>query len=304
MQTVISKLKNYSNLLCYAILLSLSLTLPASAREETTVTYYHNDISGSPLAATDAAGNVVWKESYRPYGDKLRKEPASGNNTNKIGYAGSPFDAGTGLSYMGARYYDPVIGRFMGIDPVGFQEDNVHSFNRYAYANNNPYKFVDRDGREARLLAIGVGILVIGSTYYALAPPYKQQEMRESIDRLSRAIGSALHSESAEAKPTEGAKGEPQKGTGNSSDNPKPPLSDYKDALDKVHDKVGKLPKGEDGKFGSPQAGDSKKGYRLDPPHDGVAKGDAESKHHFNWWDYSRGKRGNGGESGAIPIGN
>ncbi len=83
----------------------------------------------------------------------------------------------------------------------------------------------------------------------------------------------------------------------------KPPLSDYKDALDKVHDEVGKLPKGEDGKFGSPQAGDSKKGYRLDPPHDRAAQGDAESKHHFNWWDYTGGKRGKGGRSGAIPIG-
>jgi len=83
----------------------------------------------------------------------------------------------------------------------------------------------------------------------------------------------------------------------------KPPLSDYKDALDKVHDEVGKLPKGEDGKFGSPQVGDSKKGYRLDPPHDGAAQGDAESKHHFNWWDYTGGKRGKGGRSGDIPIG-
>ena len=61
-----------------------------------------------------------------------------------------PFDNQTGLSYMGARYYDPVIGRFMGVDPVGFQENNIHSFNRYAYANNNPYKFVDPDGRQAR----------------------------------------------------------------------------------------------------------------------------------------------------------
>jgi uncharacterized protein RhaS with RHS repeats len=56
---------------------------------------------------------------------------------------------------MGARYYDPVIGRFMGVDPVGFQEGNVHSFNRYAYANNNPYKFVDRDGRHP-ILAIAL----------------------------------------------------------------------------------------------------------------------------------------------------
>jgi RHS repeat-associated protein len=52
-----------------------------------------------------------------------------------------------GLSYFGARWYDPALGRFMGVDPVGFSEANLHSFNRYAYANNNPYKFVDPDGR-------------------------------------------------------------------------------------------------------------------------------------------------------------
>jgi uncharacterized protein RhaS with RHS repeats len=48
---------------------------------------------------------------------------------------------------MQARYYDPVIGRFYSNDPAGFS--NVHNFNRYAYANNNPYKYVDPDGRNA-----------------------------------------------------------------------------------------------------------------------------------------------------------
>lgn len=47
--------------------------------------------------------------------------------------------------YMQARYYDPVIGRFYSNDPVGMT--NVHTFNRYAYANNNPYKYVDPDGK-------------------------------------------------------------------------------------------------------------------------------------------------------------
>ncbi|WP_413889574.1 RHS repeat-associated core domain-containing protein [Candidatus Aalborgicola defluviihabitans] len=45
-----------------------------------------------------------------------------------------------------ARYYDPVLGRFMGVDPATVDPGNVHSFNRYAYANNNPYKYVDPDG--------------------------------------------------------------------------------------------------------------------------------------------------------------
>ena len=50
---------------------------------------------------------------------------------------------------MQARYYDPVIGRFYSNDPVGFRD--VHSFNRYAYANNNPYKYIDPDGNENRM---------------------------------------------------------------------------------------------------------------------------------------------------------
>lgn len=47
---------------------------------------------------------------------------------------------------MQTRYYDLVIGRFYSNDPVGFT-GNQHSFNRYAYANNNPYKYVDPDGQ-------------------------------------------------------------------------------------------------------------------------------------------------------------
>jgi RHS repeat-associated protein len=115
-----------------------------------TVTYFHNDISGSPLAASDAAGNLLWKENYKPYGEKLNQSAPS--SSNKIGYHGKAFDDATGLSYMGARYYDPVLGRFMGIDPVDFQASNLHSFNRYTYANNNPYKYVDPDGRMAFLV--------------------------------------------------------------------------------------------------------------------------------------------------------
>lgn len=118
--------------------------------EGTKISYFHNDISGSPMLATNASGAQLWKETYRPYGDKLKQEAAS--SSNKIGFHGKPFDNDVGLSYMGARYYDPTLGRFTGIDPVDFQEKNLHSFNRYAYANNNPYKFVDPDGKLPILL--------------------------------------------------------------------------------------------------------------------------------------------------------
>jgi hypothetical protein len=50
---------------------------------------------------------------------------------------------------MQARYYDPVIGRFYSNDPVGWVPRNpVHSFGRYTYANNNPYKYTDPTGME------------------------------------------------------------------------------------------------------------------------------------------------------------
>ena len=124
-----------------ALFISACITLGASAE---TITYFHNDLSGTPQLATDANGNVVWKENYRPYGDRLNNQAASTNN--KLWFAGKPYDSATGLSYMGARYYDPVIGRFMGVDPKGVDPENIYSFNRYAYANNNPYKYVDPDG--------------------------------------------------------------------------------------------------------------------------------------------------------------
>ena len=97
--------------------------------------------------ATDAAGNLVWKENYRPFGERLTNQVES--TDNRQWFHGKAADADTGLQYFGARYYDPVLGRFMGVDPVGFQEDNIHSFNKYAYGNNNPYRFIDPDGRMA-----------------------------------------------------------------------------------------------------------------------------------------------------------
>ncbi|OHC26344.1 MAG: sugar-binding protein [Pseudomonadales bacterium RIFCSPLOWO2_12_59_9] len=82
-----------------------------------------------------------------------------------------------------------------------------------------------------------------------------------------------------------------------------PSISKIKEALRKVHEALGgRLPKGEPGKFGSPQAGDGKKGYRLDPGHPNRPAGDPESGPHINWWDFTKGKRGSGGKSGAEKI--
>jgi RHS repeat-associated protein len=66
-----------------------------------------------------------------------------------IGFTGHVNDGDTGLVYMQQRYYDPVAGRMLSIDPVLADSNTGSSFNRYTYANNNPYMYIDPDGREA-----------------------------------------------------------------------------------------------------------------------------------------------------------
>lgn len=100
---------------------------------------------GNKLVAKEGTGVVASSDSimnYKPFGESI--EPPK----DDVGYTGHKFDTELGLSYMQARYYDPVIGRFYSNDPIGFRD--VHSFNRYAYANNNPYKYTDPTGMASK----------------------------------------------------------------------------------------------------------------------------------------------------------
>lgn len=113
--------------------------------EVISTTFYHNDVIGSPIAATDEGGNEKWRESYRPFGSKRFDEVEAADNSRW--YTGHPHDEEFGLTYAGARYYDPVIGRFYSRDPVDYTVVNpIMSFNKYLYANNNPYTYNDPDG--------------------------------------------------------------------------------------------------------------------------------------------------------------
>lgn len=128
----------------FSVLL-LGLATTASAATLNYTTYYHNDHLGSPVAATDERGGLLWRAHFRPYGE--RQEDPKDAAFGTVGYTGHAQDKDSGLVYAGARYLDPLVGRFMAVDPVGVASRNPYSFNRYAYANNNPHKFIDPDGR-------------------------------------------------------------------------------------------------------------------------------------------------------------
>ena len=137
-------------------LLLLSIGVQVAHAERKT-TYYHNDALGSVVAASNDAGALLWRKEYAPFGEQLD----STTEQEKLAYTGKEHDDVTGLTYFGARYYDPHLGRFMSVDPAGINPGNILSFNRYMYANDNPYKFVDPDGRET----IFVGGAGVDGTY-------------------------------------------------------------------------------------------------------------------------------------------
>ncbi len=110
----------------------------------TAVKYQHTDALGSPVAVTNTLGQVIERNNYEPYGAIIGKPTRSG-----IGYTGHVMDGATGLTYMQQRYYDQSVGRFLSNDPVTADGITGANFNRYWYANNNPYAFVDPDGRIA-----------------------------------------------------------------------------------------------------------------------------------------------------------
>jgi RHS repeat-associated protein len=123
-------------------------------KKSQTVSYLHTDILGSVIAETNGSKTVQSRSHYKAFGDTVAAPQ------DDVGYTGHKFDADLGLSYMQARYYDPVIGRFYSNDPVGYTAKNpVMSFNRYMYVNNNPYKYTDPNGE---FLNFAIGAIVGG----------------------------------------------------------------------------------------------------------------------------------------------
>ena len=116
-----------------------AVALPAHAQA---VRYIHTDGLGSVVAVTDASRNVIERREYEPFGAQLTPTLQDGP-----GYTGHVVDKATALLYMQQRYFDPSIGRFLSVDPVGSSNVDGSNFNRYWYGNNNPYNFIDPDGR-------------------------------------------------------------------------------------------------------------------------------------------------------------
>ena len=153
-RTIMKRLSHYA---CQWLLLVCGLTasFSASATGRDEVVFYFNDALGSAVAAVSESGNLCWSEVYSGYGEKTIDSDYGLNGVGcgvlgqERGYTGHTQDWETDLVYMQQRYYDASIGRFLSIDPMDTNPGQPQTYNRYAYANNNPYRYVDPDGRAA-----------------------------------------------------------------------------------------------------------------------------------------------------------
>ncbi len=106
--------------------------------------YYHSDHLGSANYITNLDGEVVQHVEYIPFGEVFIEERNNTWNTPYL-FNGKELDEETGLYYYGARYYNPRISLWYGVDPLA-EKYPAHS--PYCYTMNNPVMLVDPDGRK------------------------------------------------------------------------------------------------------------------------------------------------------------
>jgi RHS repeat-associated protein len=103
------------------------------------------DHLGSSVVELDQRARIISYEEYHPYGSTAYHAAARATEVPKrYRYTGRERDTETGLSYHGARYYAPWLGRWTSPDPAGTTE----SLSPYVYVGGNPLRLVDPGGRQ------------------------------------------------------------------------------------------------------------------------------------------------------------
>jgi RHS repeat-associated protein len=127
--------------------------------------FYNQDAQGSIVGLTNTSGKLVEGHLYDAYGRQTVFDPrgsgvihwggrdvvtpgGSSRLGNPFMYTGQRLDPETGLYYYHARYMDPVLGRFLSMDPIGGWTDGANLGNGYGYAGNGPAAGIDPLGLE------------------------------------------------------------------------------------------------------------------------------------------------------------
>ncbi len=139
----------------------------------------------SPVVATNSDGETVWRRAYLPFGSDFAGSPSHPltitNSSITHGFVGRRSDNDVGLYQLGARWYDPDLGRFVSVDPV------AGGINQYAYAYNNPFVYQDASGMEGEVAEAALG-------YSECLGAYSHALFLVPADAVNEASGGRLRS--------------------------------------------------------------------------------------------------------------
>ncbi|WP_169749638.1 polymorphic toxin-type HINT domain-containing protein [Streptomyces californicus] len=145
------------------------------------------DHHGTGELAIDAVTGAVSQRRFDPYG--VDRGTATGNWPGEKGYVGGTIDKSTGLTHLGAREYDAVIGKFISVDPL-IEHTQPQQINGYAYANNTPVTHADPSGMAIpeclqALIECQGGKPVSNKSPGKPSPTHKEEK---SVDRASQTL--------------------------------------------------------------------------------------------------------------------
>ncbi|MAG35305.1 MAG: hypothetical protein CL878_03525 [Dehalococcoidia bacterium] len=140
-------------------LTSAVVTSPPAGASPTSFSYAYDSIgnlTSGPLGsytygdsahvhAATAGGTFASAAFHAPFGDTWHTQGSLATDHRYTGQRSLESSLGSLYHYQ-ARWYSPVLGRFLSPDPIVPEPGNPQDLNRYAYVRNSPYVYIDPSG--------------------------------------------------------------------------------------------------------------------------------------------------------------
>ena len=144
--------------------------------------FYDINLQGDVIGIYDQRGNHVVSYTYDIWGALLAIHSdyhAELALFNPLLYRGYYYDFETGFYYLQSRYYDPTVGRFINADGEIGANDDILSYNLFAYCSNNPVNYSDPTGQAREWVALGFSYDGSPRDFWRLEhgyPPYAYEQ--------------------------------------------------------------------------------------------------------------------------------
>ncbi|MFG2561634.1 DddA-like double-stranded DNA deaminase toxin [Streptomyces sp. NPDC048496] len=147
-----------------------------------------SDHQGSAYAEVAlTTGMPVRIRKQDPFGNQRGADTVGQNFQNSSGFLGKSRDDASGFQPLGARLYDPTVGRFLSADPVLDMNDPQQA-NGYVYAHNNPATYSDPTGLAISLTASEQAAALAGAGLSAAQVAQAQAMQGKSLTSVILAV--------------------------------------------------------------------------------------------------------------------